>query len=963
MAFNVTMQTGASFLTSPSAGYGEALGPGSKSFGWLMSSLGTNSLFSAVGTTVEIEAIFTGTSVVTRNSIVAMQDGLIALAVTSSGTVQAYVGSLKSGIQVSATSATTILDGNPHRIAAVFDGINALVFIDGVLSGTTACTSAVLATISWTSSQWGIGYYPGSSQPYVNQGTIDEIAVFSPARHTAAYTPATAPYTGAEAGLVALYHLDGDGTDSKATITPSTTYTLTGPTSLTTGSAATYTLVPDGSGPASAVTITPVSSLSGVFSPESVTLQASSTASATFTFTASTTGTGTLSTTNNGSLTDPATLSISATSASTPFSTYTLTGPSSLTAGSASTFTVTPGAGSAAVSAITITLASTLAGTFSPATVTIPAGSTAEETFTFTPDNAGSSGTLSSSNNGSLTNPPALTVSTPAAFSTYALKVPSAMTESVAATCTVTPGAGAARTSAAVITPQSTLTGTFNPTTVTIPAGSTSAVTFAFTPGATGTGTISTTNNASLTNPSGATFSVTAATTSFTTYTLTGPASLTAGSASGYTITPGSGAALSTAVTITPACTLSGTFSPSSVVIPAGSTAAQTFTFTPGAAGTGTLSATNSGSLTNPASMSIAVAAQAVQTGPMNNAAITYSPWNWSVSAAGAVSANPGAYLNFGFTGSTLQITCDVSANSGPLPEFYVVIDGQAPQLFTAAATVTVAMPSTTSSWPTHTCELIFKSSTCTENRWSPQQTSLVITDITLSSGALLSVIAPFEKKILVYGDSITEGYQSLQKLASTTTDAAVSDASLAWGYRLRHALGVEVGIVAFTGSGLTVTGNGNVPPLTTTWNQLWNGQPRDFTVAPDVIVMNEGTNDGAHNASQNAVQTAAVTVLQNLIATCPSAHIVVMQPFQGNGSYFTTTARTTVTAALQAAVAECTNGLVRWVSTDGWFTSTMPSADGTHPLGVSTIQDILPPAVTSLASLTQQNLRVYSFF
>nr|WP_260176001.1 GDSL-type esterase/lipase family protein [Acetobacter oeni] len=840
----------------------------SGNFCWLVnSSSKAEALFTTAGTSVEIEAIVEVSTAGKDNMIVAMQDGLVSLAIEPSGYVQAYVGAVAKGTSFTLTSATTILDGTPHRIAATFDGSNVLIFIDGKLDASGAVTSTALAGVNWTTGQFGIGYFPGASgTTFANWGLIDEVAIFSPARDTTAYTPETVPYTGTETGLVALYHLDGNGTDSTVAAVASTTYTLTGSASLVEGTAATYTLTPNNSGPATAVVVTPASTITGTFSPATITLPAGVTTGVTFTFTPSATGAGTISTTNNGSLTDPAALTISVASSSTPFSTYTLIGPVSLTVGSASTFTVTPGAGAANSSAITITPASTVTGTFTPASVT----------FT---------------------------------------------------------------------------------------AGSTSAATFTFTPGASGTGDLTTTNSASLTNPSAIAFSAVTAASSFTTYTLTGPAALTAGSASTYTITPGSGSALSSAVTFTPACTLGGTFSPATVTLSADSTTAVTFTFTPEAAGSGTLSTANSGSLTNPASLSLVATAAAVQTGPMNNAAITYSPWNWSVTAAGAISANPGAYLNFGFTGTTLQINCNISANSGSMPEFYVVIDGQAPQLFTAAATITVTLPTATSSWPVHTCELIFKSSTCTADRWSPQETSLTITNIVLTTGATLSVIAPFAKKVLVYGDSIVEGYQTLQKLTSTTTDAEVSDASLAWGYQLRNALGIEVGIVAFTGTGLTVTGNGNVPPLTTTWNQLWNGQPRDFTVAPDVIVINEGTNDGAHSASENAVQTAAVTVLQDLIATCPDTQIVVMQPFQGTGSYFTTASRVTVTTALQAAISQCASGLISWVPTDGWFTSAMPTADGTHPLGVSTIQDILPAAVTSLAPLMQQTLRVYSFF
>ena len=37
--------------------------------------------------------------------------------------------------------------------------------------------------------------------------------------------------------------------------------------------------------------------------------------------------------------------------------------------------------------------------------------------------------------------------------------------------------------------------------------------------------------------------------------------------------------------------------------------------------------------------------------------------------------------------------------------------------------------------------------------------------------------------------------------------------------------------------------GSGGVPLLPESWNQLWDGQPRDFkTFAPDLVIYNEGT-------------------------------------------------------------------------------------------------------------------------
>ncbi|NHN88825.1 SGNH/GDSL hydrolase family protein [Acetobacter conturbans] len=148
--------------------------------------------------------------------------------------------------------------------------------------------------------------------------------------------------------------------------------------------------------------------------------------------------------------------------------------------------------------------------------------------------------------------------------------------------------------------------GTFTPATLSFAAGVTTALTSVYKPAKSGTISVSGTNNQSLTNPTAQTLTITPVA---TTYTLTGSSSLTINTAGTYTLTPN--AALSASVTVTPACTLAGTFSPATLTLASGSTTAVTFTFTPTASGSGTLSTTNSGTLTNPASLALTVSSQA----------------------------------------------------------------------------------------------------------------------------------------------------------------------------------------------------------------------------------------------------------------------------------------------------------------------------------------------------------------
>ncbi|WP_214176809.1 hypothetical protein [Komagataeibacter oboediens] len=94
-----------------------------------------------------------------------------------------------------------------------------------------------------------------------------------------------------------------------------------------------------------------------------------------------------------------------------------------------------------------------------------------------------------------------------------------------------------------------------------------------------------------------------------TEYTLSGNSTATAGTALTLTLTPDNdGPGTDTTVTLSDG-NAGGTFSADTVTFNGCTNTARTVTYTPKAAGTVTISATNTGGLTNPASLSVAVAA------------------------------------------------------------------------------------------------------------------------------------------------------------------------------------------------------------------------------------------------------------------------------------------------------------------------------------------------------------------
>jgi lysophospholipase L1-like esterase len=322
-----------------------------------------------------------------------------------------------------------------------------------------------------------------------------------------------------------------------------------------------------------------------------------------------------------------------------------------------------------------------------------------------------------------------------------------------------------------------------------------------------------------------------------------------------------------------------------------------------------------------------------------NDPGLTYSPYNWLVTSTSAKTINAGAYFNCRFTGNSCALLFDMTNAATPYSQVYYRIDGGQWIKATVAASVACTMPADTTGWNKHRLDVIVKSTSEFLTRWTaPQPASVVFTGLTLDSGATVSAIAKASKNVLIYGDSITEGFKGAKNLGGGQNDPDGSDGLLTYSYSLRDLLGVEIGVVGFGGSGISNGGQGGVPGLTTSYNLLWSGQPRTFSPVPDLVVINEGQNEAA--TASATYQTAYTAMLNTLLSLLPTAKIAAMRPFSGVQA-----------AAIQAAVAGC-NDTTRtyYVDTSGIVFDGTQSFDGVHPWGVE--------AVTNLGPMTANLLR-----
>jgi hypothetical protein len=209
------------------------------------------------------------------------------------------------------TGATAKDDGNWHHMALSM-GTTCVLYVDGVSVASYGVSLA--STVSDFSKPFGVSTYTNTAPNFLFSGIVDEVAVWSTAKYTGAFTPATSAYTGAEANLLRLYHLDSDGADS-AGVTTATATTLSGPTGGASGAASTNFTVGANGPIIGTFVVTPNdASGGGTFAPTSASINSAS-PTGTFTYTPASAGPKRIATTNDGSLTNPTAITYTASAA------------------------------------------------------------------------------------------------------------------------------------------------------------------------------------------------------------------------------------------------------------------------------------------------------------------------------------------------------------------------------------------------------------------------------------------------------------------------------------------------------------------------------------------------------------------------------------------------------------------------------------------------------------------------
>eukprot|EP00048_Salpingoeca_helianthica_P022566 m.19058 g.19058 ORF g.19058 m.19058 type:complete len:371 (+) comp7493_c0_seq1:24-1136(+) len=328
---------------------------------------------------------------------------------------------------------------------------------------------------------------------------------------------------------------------------------------------------------------------------------------------------------------------------------------------------------------------------------------------------------------------------------------------------------------------------------------------------------------------------------------------------------------------------------------------------------------------------------------PVSNSALYFSRYNWAFTSAAqptALTSNNGAYIKVKFTGTSIALGINTSfAPAMPFMNLlFTIDDGPMKEVAVpprSEGTLPLASGLTAG---THSLVLYVYNSLQSSDRWTVgvgNSAILGVRGVIVDSGAQLQPLDTLPRHILVYGDSITEGVQAECQPGG---DLESNAATKTWAMALAAGLQTEISVVGYGRLGWTIPGNGNVPPVFTpgapdssSWNMVLAKFPRNFSIAPDAIVIGHGTNDGS--APPSTVQRNAQGWLSAVRQAAPSSAIFVCVPFGG----FQKSALEQATANYIAASGD-TNvffidlGAQAAYGTAHWGASA-ESCDGIHPL------------------------------
>ena len=264
---------------------------------------------------------------------------------------------------------------------------------------------------------------------------------------------------------------------------------------------------------------------------------------------------------------------------------------------------------------------------------------------------------------------------------------------------------------------------------------------------------------------------------------------------------------------------------------------------------------------------------------------------------------NQGSELYFKVKNTT-SINVNFIVNTAyKTPYFAYSIDGadMTRQLVTSPTLPTVSLDE-------HIIRVVVDGVTESEDKWIGEK-GFAFKDITVDSTGTVTGVLPKNKKIMFFGDSITEGIRVLNMNADSDGNSATG----AFPYIASTNLNAISYRVGFGGAGVTKGGNGGVPSLINFIDNMTKNKLAPY-YEPDIIVVNIGTND--FDADTDVFKSQYTAVINRLLIKYSGTPLFIMVPFNGTR---------------KSEITDITNNKkgVYMVDTTGWDIST---TDGLHP-------------------------------
>ena len=290
--------------------------------------------------------------------------------------------------------------------------------------------------------------------------------------------------------------------------------------------------------------------------------------------------------------------------------------------------------------------------------------------------------------------------------------------------------------------------------------------------------------------------------------------------------------------------------------------------------------------------------------------------WDASGAPERLIAVNPGSSLEFRYRGTSCTLHVDASNLRAPYPQLWVQFDGQWSKVSLDRGEIAIGEGAVEG---THRVWVILKSADEHQPRWKPPLVAaLVVTGIEAPGGRFLR---PPRKRRLVLeaiGDSITEGILAV-RAGRRNEWTEIADSRATYAFRTAMALGAEPRIIGFGRQGITIGGNGGVPPVGLAYPFVYDRVPAAERPA-DIVVINQGSNDGR----ARSIEHGYLNLIRLVRSRNPGAEIFCLVPFT---QVHAESVRRAVASARAAG-----DDHVHLVETAGWLDPKTDTTDGVHP-------------------------------